>query len=139
MRFDKFTVKSQTAIEEAISIARDLSHQEVGADHLLLALLKQEDGVAGAFFGKLGVPVQSFISELEGMLADKVKVEGDSAQVYFSNDLHHVLRIANKETTGLGDEYVSSEHILLAILQTRNGSLQNLLKRHNILNFNKGW
>ncbi len=132
MQFDKFTLKAQEAIEGAVNIARDHSHQEIGPEHLLLALLKQENGIAEAIFKKLGVSIPSFIKDLENIISQRVSVEGERAQVYFSNDLNNILRIAHKQASLLKDEYVSSEHLILAILQTKNKELLGLFKKYNI-------
>ncbi|OGW74610.1 MAG: ATP-dependent chaperone ClpB [Omnitrophica bacterium RBG_13_46_9] len=132
MRFDKFTIKAQNAIEEAVNIARDYSHQEAKAEHLLSALLKQENGIGGAIFNRLGVSLLSFNKELENILSEGNKIEGETAQVYFSNDLHNILRTAKKESDSIKDEYVSSEHLLLAITNTKSGETAELLKRYGI-------
>ncbi len=132
MQFDKFTLKAQEAIEGAVNIARDHSHQEIGPEHLLLALLKQENGIAEAIFKKLGVSIPSFIKDLEDIVSHRVLVEGERAQVYFSNDLNNIVRIAHKQASLLKDEYVSSEHLILAILQTKNKELLDLFKKYNI-------
>src|SRR4030043_437098 len=132
MRFDKFTIKAQNAIEEAVNIARDYSHQEARAEHLLSALLKQENGIGGAIFNRLGVSLLSFNKELENILSEGNKIEGETAQVYFSNDLHNILRTAKKESDSIKDEYVSSEHLLLAITNTKSGETAELLKRYGI-------
>ena len=132
MQFDKFTLKAQEAIEEAVNMARDRSHQEIGPEYLLLALLKQENGIGEAIFKKLGVSVPPFIKDLEGIISQRVSVEGERAQVYFSNDLNNILRIARKEASSFKDEYVSSEHLILAILQTKNKELLDLFKKYDI-------
>jgi len=132
MQFDKFTTKAQAAAEESVNIARDYLHQEVGPEHLLLALLKQDSGITNAIFSKLGVNVPEFIRDLESAVSRRVSVEGERAQVYFSNDLHNILRAAQKEAAFLKDEYVSSEHLLLAILGTKNKELLDLFKKYGI-------
>ncbi len=132
MQFDKFTTKAQNAIEESVNIARDHSHQEVGAEHLLSALLKEPGAVTEAIFSKLGVDVPLFARDLENLISRGISVEGERAQVYFSNDLHNILRAAQKEAGSLKDEYVSSEHLLLAILGTKNRGLLDLFKKYGI-------
>lgn len=132
MRFDKFTIKAQDGIEEAANIAGDYSQQEVKATHLLLALLKQENGIASAIFNRLGLSIPSFIKELENIISGGISVEGERAQAYLSNDLHNILRASFKEASSLKDEYVSSEHLLLAVLQTKNKELLNLFNKYAI-------
>jgi len=74
MTFNKFTIKAQNAVEEAVNLTREYSHQEVKAEHLLLALLRQENGVAGAICNKLSVSIISINKDLENMLAGGVTV-----------------------------------------------------------------
>ncbi|MFH1790894.1 MAG: ATP-dependent chaperone ClpB [Candidatus Omnitrophota bacterium] len=132
MRFDKFTTKAQSAVEEAINLARDRSQQEVGPAHLLLALIKQEGGITEAVLNKMGIRVSSLANEADALVSSIASVEGDAAQVHFSNDMHNVLKAAHKEASSLRDEYVSSEHLLLALLESKDRELQMLLGRHGI-------
>lgn len=132
MRFDKFTTKAQEAIEDAVNIVHDHSQQEVSSTHLMLSLLKQKEGIAAAILNKVGVDIDSFYKDLEGIISKRPTVEGGTSQPYLSNDLNVLLRAANKEAAILKDEYTSSEHLLLALLQTKEKELDDLFKKHHI-------
>jgi len=132
MRFDKFTTKAHEAIEDAVMTAREYSHQEVTADHLLLALLKQKGGIAEAMLQRIEVSLSAISKDVESGLSLKSKVEGDAQQAYFSNDLHNILKIANKEAVYFKDEYVSSEHLFLALLGTKNNEIKNIFGKYGI-------
>ncbi len=129
MRLDKFTVKAQEAMLAAQDEAGRRGHQQVDAEHLLLALLRQEEGVVPPILKRLGADVKALeggvISELERM----PKVEGSSAmgQVYVTQGLNGILERAAREMDGLKDEYVSTEHLLLAMAED-DGAAGRLLK-----------
>ena len=114
MNLNKFTEKSQEAIIAAQRLAEDYSHSEITPDHLLLALLQQEGGVVPQMFTKLGANPQSWRASLEATLAGKPKVYGGS-QPGLSRALNNVMREAEKEAERMKDEYVSTEHLLLAL------------------------
>jgi ATP-dependent Clp protease ATP-binding subunit ClpB len=117
MRFDKLTVKSQEAIAAAQDIAGRRGHQQVDVEHLLLALLGQQDGVAVPILKKLGAEVGAIERELEAEIARMPQVSGAGAagQVYVTPRLNKLLESAMREMEGLKDEFVSTEHFLLAM------------------------
>lgn len=132
MKFDKFTTKAENAIQEAAGLALDYSHKEIKAGHLLLALLKQENGIAGSVLSKIGVPLPTLHNDLQNIISGWIKVEGEAAQAYMSQDMQSILRIAQKEAASIKDEYVSSEHLLLGIIETKDKEISALLRKYNI-------
>jgi ATP-dependent Clp protease ATP-binding subunit ClpB len=131
MRFDKLTLKAQEAVQEADSIVSDKNHSTLDAEHLLLALLKQKDGVIPPLMDRLGISKETIIAELEDALSQKPSVYGDSAQPHLSPEVGTILRNAEKEAGNLKDEYVSTEHILLALLESKTRAAE-LLATHGV-------
>ncbi|PIU56693.1 MAG: type VI secretion system ATPase TssH, partial [Deltaproteobacteria bacterium CG07_land_8_20_14_0_80_38_7] len=114
MRFDKMTLKAQEAIQEAQNIASKLNHQEITAEHLLLALLNQNDGTAPAILAKIGANKASIIQELDEALNALPQVTGASlGQAYISQELKQIFDLAYKEASLLKDEFISTEHFLI--------------------------
>lgn len=118
MNLDKCTVKTRDAIQEASSIAQRRDHSQVETDHILFALLSQEGGVIPPLVERVGVAPDELLGELETRLDRKPRVQGESAQLYISPIAGKVLAKAETEAANLKDEYVSTEHILLAMSQT---------------------
>ncbi|HNV85565.1 MAG TPA: ATP-dependent chaperone ClpB [Candidatus Omnitrophota bacterium] len=131
IRFEKMTLKAQEAVEKALSLAREEGHQEVDAEHLLLALLSLEESIAIPVFQKLGVNGAAFESDLRALLAVKPKVGGASQQ-YLSERFRKILDTAFKEAETLKDEYASVEHLLLAVVQDGDEKLQKLFRKHGL-------
>ncbi len=123
MRQDRFTVKAQEAFQAAIRSAYDMNHQQVDSDHVLLALITQEEGLAIEILAAVGVDTASLARQLEEELKSRSKVYAKSTDVYFSPHLAEILRIAESEAKQLGDEYVSVEHLLLALITDKTGVL----------------
>jgi ATP-dependent Clp protease ATP-binding subunit ClpB len=115
MRIDRFTSKMQEGLQEGQALASQLQHQELTPEHLLLALLRQQDGLARPLLEKLNVRISDVESQLEKELARRPKVSG-SAEQYINADLNSVLNQAEQEMTGLKDEYLSVEHFILALI-----------------------
>jgi len=130
MRFDKFTIKSQEAIASAQDIARDFEHQVVDVEHLLLALLMQDEGIVSEIIEKIGANTKVISQKIKQELARRPKVTG--SQMYMSPQLEKVLSNAFKEANGFKDEYVSVEHLLLSILDGKDSFSHNLLKEKGI-------
>jgi len=131
MNLDKCTIKTREAIQEATSIAQRDDHAQVENDHLLYALLTQEGGVIPPLVERIGVSPDSLIAELEENLKRKPRVSGDSAQLYISPVTGKVLARAEQEAAKLKDEYVSTEHILLALCES-DGPVAELLRKSGI-------
>ena len=113
MRSDKLTVKSSEAIRSAQDLARNLGHQEVDLEHVLLALLKQEGGVVPSLITKVGASQGALESGLAEILQARPKVQGAGKQ-FISNRLDTAVTTAFNEARNMKDEYVSTEHLLLA-------------------------
>jgi ATP-dependent Clp protease ATP-binding subunit ClpA len=126
MQPEKLTLKSQEALQEAQRLARELSHQEMDGEHLLLALLGQSESLVPELLQKIGVPPAKLQSELERELSRRHKVEG-AAEVYASPALRKALDAAQSEAGKLKDDYVSTEHLLLGLLSDGGASLKKVL------------
>jgi ATP-dependent Clp protease ATP-binding subunit ClpA len=120
MNLNQFTQKLQEALAQAQNLAVQHRHQQVEAEHLLYALLQQPDGLRPKFFQKMDVPISSFLEGLEQCLSRIPQVSGPGAQpgnIYVTPRLSQILVEAQEEAKRLKDEYVSAEHVLLALLQ----------------------
>src|ERR1700720_4139596 len=115
MRIDRFTSKMQEGLQEGQALASQMQHQELTPEHLLLALLRQPDGLARPLLEKLNVRVPEVETQLEQELARRPRVSG-AAEQYISADLRNVLNQAETEMTQLKDEYLSVEHFIMALV-----------------------
>ncbi|MCU0596888.1 MAG: ATP-dependent chaperone ClpB [Desulfobacterota bacterium] len=128
MRFDKFTLKSQEMIQSAQHLAERFGHQQIEPEHLARALLEQKEGVIPPLLGKIGANQNQLIRELESVLERMPSVSGSgTGQVYLSPRAKSVLDRAFSETEQMKDEYVSLEHILLAVLEEKDGKAARAL------------
>lgn len=132
MRFDKMTIKAQEAVEGAVSLARQSSHQQIEPEHLALSLVNAPDGIIIPLLQKVGINVTGLRSDIEGLIAQKPQVQGSSVQEYMSQTLNRVLDAAFKEAATLKDDYVSTEHLLLALIDKSGDVLKNIFSRHNL-------
>jgi len=130
-RFDKFTVKAQEAVQAAQSIADQLSHQAIEPEHLLLALIQQQEGVVSPLLAKLGAPADAIRRQVETELAKAPKVRG-AAGAYGTPRLRAIFERAQQEAERLRDEYVSTEHLLIAIAQERDGAAGRVLAANGV-------
>jgi ATP-dependent Clp protease ATP-binding subunit ClpB len=126
MRLDKFTVKAQEALQAAQSLAEQRGHQTLEPEHLLLALLQQREGVVTPLLGKLGTRPEMLQQQLESELARIPQVRGGTGQ-YLGERMRQVLDRAQREAERLKDEYVSTEHLLVAVAQERDGGAARVL------------
>ena len=120
MRLDKFTVKAQEAIQAAQSLADQHAHQAVEPEHVLAALLQQREGVVAPILGKLGVRADGVQQQIEAELTRMPKVRGGGGQ-YLADRLRAMFERAQREAERLKDDYVSTEHLLIAIAQDPDG------------------
>jgi ATP-dependent Clp protease ATP-binding subunit ClpB len=116
MRYDKLTQKAQEAINEAESLTHRLNHSAIEPEHILLALLQQADGVVPPLLDKIGAPRGETASEIEAILQKKPKVYGESSQIYLSPAASRAIHLAEQEAGQLKDEFISTEHLFLALL-----------------------
>ncbi len=130
MDLNRFTQKAQQAIINAQDLARDRHHSEITPEHLLLALLQQSDGVVPEIVAQIGMRPSALIAELERTLDARPRVHGGGLQLGLSRGAADVLAAAEGEARQMRDEYVSTEHILLAL--TGDQSAGALLGRYNV-------
>jgi ATP-dependent Clp protease ATP-binding subunit ClpB len=117
MKMDKLTLKAQEALQSAQGLAADRSHQGLTPEHLLTALVQQEDGIVPQVLGQLGVPLPALQSQLEKSLDALPQVSGSDGQFFVTPELQKVLNLAEKSALALKDEYTSTEHLLLGIAE----------------------
>ncbi len=128
IRWERLTVKSQEAVQAAGGLASEHGNPEVQPLHLMAALLEDKEGVVLPVLERVGVPVQQMLSGMNTALGALPKVQGSNAQPGMSGALQRVLEQAFKEAENFKDEYVSTEHLLLALSQEKNGSVQGALR-----------
>src|SRR6059036_3914849 len=131
MRLDKLTVKAQEALQAAQSMADRHDHQAIEPEHLLVALLEQREGVVGPVLAKLGARPEVIQRELQAALGKLATVKGVSGH-YLGERTRQALDRAQAEAGRLKDEYVSTEHLLLALAQERNGAAGRVLTAHGV-------
>src|ERR1700732_5273400 len=127
MRMDKLTVKAQEAIQAAQSLADQGNHQAIEPEHLLLALLQQQEGVVGPLLGKLGARPETLARQVQAEVDKLPTVRGGGGRQYASQRFEGVINRAREEAERLKDEYVSTEHLLIAIAQEKGGASARLL------------
>jgi len=133
MQFDKFTLKSQEAVQASQGLAESMGHQEIQPEHLLRVLLEQSDGVVRSVLQKMGIAVPHLLKEVDGLLDRLPKVSGGGfGQVYISQKLKQVLDAAFKTAREMQDDYVSQEHLFLALLTVKESTVAGLLQAKGI-------
>ncbi len=131
MRFDKFTIKSQELIQNAQATASNLNNQQIEPEHLLGAMLKEKEGIARSILRKLGVSPEAVYREVAVAIDKLPKVSGVS-DIYISNRTKKVLDSAFSEASKMKDEYVSIEHILLAVTDEKKGDIARILNSYGV-------
>ena len=132
MRLDQFTVKAQEAIDAARRQAVEMGHQAIDVEHLLLALVEQPDGVIPPLLQKLGANLHQLRTQLTEDLARRPKVHGGGGAEYITPRLQKVLDAALQEATHLKDQYVSTEHLLLIMVDQAGGAAERILKEAGV-------
>lgn len=130
MQIDKFTKKSVEAINDLQKIALDFGNQEIEQEHLLYALTHQDNSLIAQLIEKMGIDQKSFQNTLKRALDARVKSQG--GQQYIGQYLNHTLNYAEDEAKRMGDEYVSVEHLFLAMLRHPSPSVSNLFQQNDI-------
>ena len=128
-RFEKLTQKAQEAVQQAQELAGQNGHQAVHPLHLLISLAREREGIVRPVLEKCGVPPDPLIAEAERQLASIPKVTGQQSGMYMSPGLNQVLEAAFKEAENFKDEYVSTEHLLLAISDSKYEPAGSLLNK----------
>jgi len=127
INFNKLTIKSQEALENAINIAKEQNNQQVQLEHQLLAIVKQEDGLITPILQKIGINYNKLQQDIVELLDKLPKVTGDTETV-ISKELIKTYDYAQKYAKKISDEYVSVEHILIAIIENADYSLRSILQ-----------
>jgi ATP-dependent Clp protease ATP-binding subunit ClpB len=132
---DRFTIKAQEAVAAASRIASESRNTEIAPAHLLLALLEQDDGLVVPVLQKLGADVDAIIARTRGAVDELPALSGDAEpDVRPSSELVRVLQRAEKEMTALGDEYISTEHFLLALADSKSSVAEIIPSRDELMN-----
>lgn len=131
MDISKFTQKSVAAVQDMEKLAYEYGNQEIDQEHLFYALIRQEDSLITKLLEKMGIDAETMDTEGKALLEAKVKVSG-SGQVYISKDLNQVLITAEDEAKKMGDEYVSVEHLFLAMIAHPNKGMKKLFRDYGI-------
>ncbi len=130
MRLDKFTLRGQEAIQSAIELAERNQHQQVEPEHLLIAMLEQPEGIVRPILGKLGANVAVVLNDTQAAVARLPRVQG--GQQYFSSRLSQIFTAAQKKAEQMQDEFISTEPLLLAIAEEKEGDAGKILRQHGI-------
>src|SRR3989449_1051068 len=130
MRLDKFTLRGQEAIQAGIELAERNQNQQVEPEHVLCAMLEQPEGIVRPLLGKLGANVQVVLNDCQAAIARFPRVQG--GQQYFSPRLTQVFTAAQKQAEKMQDEYISTEHLLVAIAEEKDGESGKLLRQHGV-------
>ncbi|WP_343398591.1 Clp protease N-terminal domain-containing protein, partial [Promineifilum sp.] len=132
MRLDKLTEKSREALLEAQHLAEQYTHPAVEPEHLLAALLQQENGVVPSIINKIGGDTQLLMQSVDAALNKLPRATGSSVQVGMSRELTNILNEAESIADAMKDDYTSTEHLLMAMAQPKGGRVRELLARHGV-------
>jgi len=131
MRFDRFTERAQEAAQRAAEIIQRYGHNQIDTEHILLALIEQPDGVIPQILGNLNVNAQALADRLDATLRASPKANifgGGAGQIFITPRVKRIIDLANEEANRLKDEYISTEHMFLAILTERNTPAARILE-----------
>src|SRR5215470_1819482 len=131
IRFDKLTLKGQEALQAAHSHAQEKNNPQVMPEHLLWALIQQKDGVVLPILQKLGVNLQTVAQDLAAAVGRLPVVQGQ-AELYISSALSRIVDAAFKEADQFKDEYVSTEHLLIALASSKGEEVSRLLQANGV-------
>ena len=132
MNAEKYTQKTLDAVKTAQSMAQENGNQYLTPEHLLYALVDQDGGLIASLFGKMGVDCDGLLSELDTLIRRLPKVSGGSGEVYASPETGKILNLAEKTAEKLHDDYISVEHLMLAIFSEGTSDVKQLLQSHGI-------
>src|SRR5689334_9921905 len=130
MRLEKFTLRGQEAIQSAIELAERNQHQQVEPAHLLIAMLEQPEGIVRPVLGKLGANVAVILNDTQAAVARFPRVQG--GQQYFSPRLSQIFTASQQQADKMQDEFISTEHLLLAIVDEKDGDAGKILRQHGV-------
>ncbi len=132
MRLDKFTQKAQEAVLEAQNLAQGYNHPAIEPEHLLSALISQEGGVVPSLLKRIGTDTNMLQNSVQQALGRLPRATGSSVQVSVSRNLNTIIEEAQSIADNMKDDYVSTEHLLMAMAQPKAGTVRELLARHGI-------
>ena len=135
MRFDRFTERAQDAAQRAAEIIQRYGHNQIDTEHILLALIEQPQGVITQILEKLNIDIEELSDKIDAQLRSSPKANiygGGAGQIFITPRVKRVVDMANEEANRLNDEYISTEHIFLAILSERNTAISRLLTEESI-------
>ena len=132
MNAEKYTQKTLETIKNAQSMAQENGNQYVTPEHLLYALVDQDGGLIPSLFGKMGVDCDGLLGEIDTLIRRLPKVSGGSGEVYASPETGKVLSLAEKTAEKLHDDYISVEHLMLALFSEGTSEVKQLLQSHGI-------
>ncbi len=130
MRFDRFTIRGQEAVQEAIGVAEKNQNQQVEPEHILVAMLEQKEGILRPILGKIGANPAAIVTELQAAIEKFPKVSG--GQQYFSSRTNTIFQDVLKIAEKMEDEYISTEHLLLAIAEEKAGEAGRILRSNGV-------
>ncbi len=130
IRWDKFTVKAQEAVQRANNLASEHGNPELMPVHLLATLVEDKEGIVPPVLEKIGIGPQAVLNDAYGVIDGLPKVSGSAAQATISNSVNQLLELAFKEASSFKDEYVSTEHLLLAVTELKRDAAREILARH---------
>ena len=130
MNYEQLTIKTQEALQDAGAIAQQKDNAEISTEHLLLAMLRQRDGIIPPLVERVGVPPETVAKEIEGRIAGLPQVTGN-VSVQMSGELQKIIAKAKQEMAALQDKFLSVEHLFLAVTKSGSGCAE-LLARHGI-------
>ena len=135
MRFDRFTERAQDAAQRAAEIIQRYGHNQIDTEHILLALIEQPQGVIPQILEKLNIDLDALTDRIDQQLRASPKANiygGGAGQIFITPRVKRVVDMANEEANRLNDEYISTEHLFLAILSERNTAISRLLAEEGI-------
>jgi ATP-dependent Clp protease ATP-binding subunit ClpB len=130
MRLERFTLRGQEAVRAAIEKAEINQHQQVEPEHLLIAMLEQAEGIVRPLLAKIGANVQVILNDVQAAIGRFPQVKGGSQ--YFSPRINQVFNVAQKQAEKMQDEYISTEHLLFAIAEEKDGQAGIVLRQHGV-------
>lgn len=130
MRLDKFTLRGQEAIQSAIELAERNQNQQVEPEHLLAIMLEQPEGIVRPILGKLAVNVPVVLNDVQAIIARLPRVQG--GQQYFSPRLSQIFTASQKQADDMKDEFISTEHLLVALTDEKDGDAGKILRQHGV-------
>ncbi len=135
MRFDRFTERAQDAAQRAAEIIQRYGHNQIDTEHILLALIEQPQGVIPQILERLNIDIEQLADRIDQQLRSSPKANiygGGAGQIFITPRVKRVVDMANEEANRLKDEYISTEHLFLAILSERNTAIARLLSEEGI-------